>query len=83
MKLNTTNGTKPMAGEALIRKVLLTNAASSGVTGLVLLLFPQFVMDWTGLDNRAALMGTGIFLLIIVTFLLWTASRNVVSPGMY
>ncbi|MFD0621142.1 hypothetical protein ACFQZR_27345 [Paenibacillus sp. GCM10027629] len=69
------------AGEALIRKVLLTNAVSSGVCGLLLLLFPGYVGDWTGLDNRTALTETGIFLLVFVAFLVWVVSRRIVSPG--
>lgn len=73
-------GANPIAGDALIRKVLLMNAVSSGACGLLLLLFPRFVADWTGLDNRMALMGTGIFLLIVVAFLSWTATRSVISP---
>ncbi|TDF93749.1 hypothetical protein [Paenibacillus piri] len=74
------NGVKTIAGGTLIRKVLLTNAASSGAVGLLLLLFPGFAGSWTGLDNLTALAGTGVFLLIVVAFLWWTATRNVVSP---
>jgi hypothetical protein len=73
-------GVKPTTGDTLIRKVLLTNAVSSGACGLLLFLFPGFVTSWTGLDNRTALVGTGIFLLIFVVFLAWTATRGVVSP---
>ncbi|MFD0679352.1 MULTISPECIES: hypothetical protein [unclassified Paenibacillus] len=72
------NGAKSVTGDFLIRKVLLTNAVSSGACGLLLLLFPKYVTDWTGLDNRSALIGTGIFLLIVVSFLVWAATKKVV-----
>ncbi|MCD9022609.1 hypothetical protein [Cohnella silvisoli] len=68
------------AGETLIRKVLLTNAVSSGACGLLLLSIPGYVAVWTGLDSRTALVETGIFLLLFVAFLVWTATRSIVSP---
>ncbi|MCC3376319.1 hypothetical protein [Cohnella sp. REN36] len=74
------NGVITPAGESLIRKVLLTNAVSSGACGLLLLFFAGYVSDWTGLGNRSALVETGVFLLVFVAFLVWTASRPVVSP---
>jgi hypothetical protein len=77
----TSNGAIRLTGETLIRKVLLTNAVSSGVCGLLLLLFPGYVADWTGLGNRTALVETGIFLLVFVAFLVWTAFRSIVSPA--
>ncbi|WP_051620958.1 hypothetical protein [Paenibacillus sp. UNC451MF] len=74
------NGVKTIEGDTLIRKVLLTNAVSSGAVGLLLLMFPGFARSWTGLDNLSALAGTGVFLLIVVALLLWTATRNLISP---
>lgn len=74
------NGVRTIEGGSLIRKVLLTNVVSSGAVGLILLLFPGFAGHWTGLDNHTAVAGTGVFLLVVVAFLLWTATRNVVSP---
>lgn len=76
-----TNGAITPAGETFIRKVLLTNAVSSGACGLLLLFFPGYVANWTGLGNRFALVETGVFLLVFVAFLVWTASRSIVSPA--
>lgn len=75
------NGAIRPAGETFIRKVLLTNAVSSGACGLLLLSFPGYVAEWTGLGNRIALVETGVFLLVFVAFLVWTASRSIVSPA--
>jgi len=77
MKLN---GAQTPAGETFIRKVLLINAVSSGAYGLLLLFFSGYVAEWTGLDSRSALVGTGIFLLVFVGFLVWAVSRSIVSP---
>ncbi|UHA75433.1 hypothetical protein [Paenibacillus sp. 481] len=74
------NTARQLIGEAWIRKILLVNAVASGGTGLLLLLFPGFVGELTGLDNQAALMGVGAYLLLVVALLLITASRKVVSP---
>ncbi|OME89014.1 MULTISPECIES: hypothetical protein [Paenibacillus] len=68
-------------GETFIRKVLVINSVSSGACGLLLLLFPGYVAEWTGLDSRTGLVSTGVFLLVFVAFLVWTASRSIVSPG--
>lgn len=75
------NGAITPVGEALIRKVLLTNAISSGAFGLLLLFIPGYVAEWTGLDSRTAWVETGIFLLLFVVFLFWTVSRSIVSPA--
>ncbi|MEC0244941.1 hypothetical protein P4H65_03950 [Paenibacillus chitinolyticus] len=68
-------------GETLIRKVLLTNAVSSGIFGLLLLAFPGYVAEWTGLESRTALVETAVFLLLFVAFLVWTVSRSMVPPS--
>ncbi|MFC5401344.1 hypothetical protein [Cohnella soli] len=70
---------KPI-GEAFMRKILLINAVSSGGCGLILLLLSGYVSDWMGLSNQNALVETGIFLLVFVTILLWTASRSLIAP---
>lgn len=80
MKHQEKNRVNPLAEEAMIRRVLLMNAISSGACGLLLLLFPGLVADLTGLDNQMSLMGTGVFLLVVVAFLSWAATRSVISP---
>ncbi|MED4582765.1 hypothetical protein P9578_08220 [Brevibacillus choshinensis] len=80
MKQQEKSGANLMAEEAVIRKVLLMNAVSSGACGLLLLLFPGYIADWMGLDNRLSLIGTGVFLLVVVAFLSWAATRSVISP---
>ncbi|TVX89750.1 hypothetical protein [Paenibacillus agilis] len=74
------NPARQLIGESWIRKVLVVNGVSSGGTALLLLLFPGFVGKLSGLDNQAALMGAGAYLLLVVAFTFITASRKVVSP---
>ena len=69
-----------LVGEKLIRSVLLINAAGSAVCGLPLLAAAGAVSDWTGLESQAALRETGLFLIVVVCFLLWTATRSVILP---
>ncbi|MCR8844469.1 hypothetical protein NQ117_12310 [Paenibacillus sp. SC116] len=74
------NQARQLIGESWIRKVLMVNGVSSGGTALLLLLFPGFVGKLTGLDNQAALMGAGAYLLLVVAFTFIIASRKTVSP---
>ncbi|WP_051217365.1 hypothetical protein [Paenibacillus assamensis] len=74
------NPTRQLIGQSWIRKVLMVNGVSSGGTALLLLLFPGFVGELTGLDNQAALMGAGAYLLLVVAFTFIIASRKIVAP---
>ncbi|UNK19898.1 hypothetical protein MNQ98_07745 [Paenibacillus sp. N3/727] len=76
-----TKWTITQVGKIFIRKILLTNSVSSGACGLLLLFFPGYVAEWTGLDSRTGLVETGVFLLVFVAFLVWTAFRSIVSPA--
>ncbi|MBD8497914.1 hypothetical protein [Paenibacillus arenosi] len=74
------NVVRQLIGESWIRKVLLLNAISSTGTGLLLLLFPGYIGELSGLDNKAALMGVGVYLLLVVAFVFITVTKKVVSP---
>jgi hypothetical protein len=45
-----------------LRNVLMINAISSGITGLVLVIVPGFVANLFATSNTTALVGVGIFL---------------------
>jgi hypothetical protein len=67
--------------EKIIRFVLLANGFSTGVVGLILIFFSQFVATLTGLDRSSALFEVGIFLVVFVAFVFWTVKLKFIPPG--
>lgn len=62
--------TNTLVSSRLLRLALLTDAAGSGATGLLLALASGPVSVSTGLP-RALLLGCGLFFLVYAAFVLW------------
>lgn len=58
-----------------LKNVLLINALSSGVTGLLLIEFPSFTAQLFGISQSTPFMATGIFLVAFAS-LVYYASRQ-------
>ncbi|MCJ8011599.1 hypothetical protein MUG84_07525 [Paenibacillus sp. KQZ6P-2] len=71
---------KNVSGDRFIRYVLLTNGLSTGILGIIIILFPHFVASLTGLDRSSYLVGTGIFLLIFIAFVFGTVKMKFIRP---
>jgi hypothetical protein len=76
----TSKAARALVGENLIRNVLITNGVASAACSLLLLAVPERISDLTGLESLAALRETGLALLVFAGFLIWAATRSVVSP---
>ncbi|MFD0711577.1 hypothetical protein [Paenibacillus sp. GCM10027626] len=71
---------KSVRGDKFIRYTLWANGLSTGVFGVILILFPHFVANLTGLDRSSALAETGIFLVIFVAFVFGTVKMKLIPP---
>ncbi|MBA4852852.1 hypothetical protein [Emticicia sp. BO119] len=58
-----------------LKNVLLINALSSGVTGLLLIEFPSFIAQFFGVSQTMPFRATGIFL-VAFALLVYYASRQ-------
>ncbi|MFD1769191.1 hypothetical protein [Sphingobacterium suaedae] len=60
----------------VLKNVLLINAISSGLTGLLIALSPKVVASILKVNNTATIIGTGAFLVVFSLFVLVTAFKH-------
>lgn len=59
-----------------LKNVLLTNAVSSGITGIILAYMPGFFAKLFKVDTTAPFVEVGIFLIVFSLFVVFTAFKN-------
>lgn len=59
-----------------LKNVLLTNAVSSGITGIILTYMPGFFANLFKVDTTLPFVEVGIFLIVFSLFVLFTAFKN-------
>lgn len=59
-----------------LRNVLLVNAISSGITGILLAVMPTFFANLFNVNNTTPFVEVGIFLILFSSFVLWAAFKN-------
>jgi hypothetical protein len=59
-----------------LRNVLLINAISSGITGILLAVMPTFFAKLFNVNQTAPFVEVGIFLIVFSLFVLWTSFKN-------
>src|SRR3990170_1643530 len=59
-----------------LRNVLMINAITSGITGLVLVIVPGFVANLFATSNTTALVGVGIFLVAFAAMVFVVSLQN-------
>ncbi len=69
-----------MKSEKLLRKAVLSNAAFSFISGIILTGFNQEVANLLNLENAGILIWIGIGLLLFVMSLLYAATRKPLNP---
>lgn len=60
----------------VLKNVLLINAISSGLTGLLIVLNSKVVAGIFKVNNTAPIIGTGVFLVVFSLFVLLTAFKH-------
>jgi multisubunit Na+/H+ antiporter MnhF subunit len=59
-----------------LRNVLLINAISSGITGILLAAMPAFFANLFNVIDSTPFAEIGVFLILFSSFVLWTAFKN-------
>ena len=59
-----------------LRNVLLVNAISSGITGILLAVMPTFFANLFNVNDTTPFVEVGIFLILFSSFVLWAAFKN-------
>ena len=65
-----------------LKNVLIINALSSGATGIILIVFAQFIATLFAIPQVQPFWGTGIFLIVFAALVLYTSSKNPISSSL-
>lgn len=63
-----------------LKNVLLLNAASSGITALLLIILPGFFADLFGVKQQFPFIGIGIFLFLFAFFVFIQSRKKPLNP---
>lgn len=59
-----------------LKSVLMLNAITSAITGLLLVLFSGFITELFELNASSAITAVGVFLLVYATYVIYAANWN-------